>query len=109
MSPTLNPNDDKERDVVLVLKTNQVNINDICLLKHPMDLNLTLIKRIRGLPGDWAFYQNRGQTVPEGFVFVQSDEPYRTTDSREFGPIPRGLVVGKALAVIWPLSHIKWL
>jgi signal peptidase I len=109
MSPLLNPNDDKERDIVLVFKTNNVNINDICILKHPMDMNLSLIKRIRGLPGDWAYFQNRGQTVPEGFVWVQSEEPYRAIDSREFGPIPRGLIVGKALAVIWPLGHIKWL
>ena len=108
MTPTLNPPDDTERDIVLVLKTQDVEINDICVLKHPNDASLTLVKRIRGLQGDWAYYDNKGTTVPEGFAFVQSDEPFETTDSRSFGPVPRGLIVGRVLGVIWPLGHLKW-
>ncbi len=30
-------------------------------------------------------------------------------DSRLFGPIPKSLIVGRAVADIWPLSHIKGL
>jgi inner membrane protease subunit 2 len=64
---------------------------------------------VKGVTGDWAYSQNKGQTVPEGHIWVQSEEPNQTVDSRELGPIPRGLLVGHAVAVIWPPTHIKLL
>jgi inner membrane protease subunit 2 len=109
MTPTLNPNNDQERDVVLVYKTQQVEMNDICIFKHPMNMALNLIKRVRGIQGDWCYYQNKGQTIPQGSVWFQGDESFRSLDSRDFGPVPRGLIIGKAIAIIWPLSRIKWL
>ncbi|KAI8899905.1 peptidase S24/S26A/S26B/S26C [Globomyces pollinis-pini] len=109
MSPTLNPNTDKCRDIVLVLKTKQVERNKIYLLTHPNNPNLTLIKRIVGEETDLFWFGGKSVNVPEGAIWVESDEPYRGNDSRSFGPIPIGLLIGKATAVVWPLNRIQWL
>ncbi len=47
--------------------------------------------------------------IPKGEYFVMGDNRTDSEDSRYFGPIPKSLIVGRAVAVIWPLSHIKGL
>ncbi len=48
-------------------------------------------------------------TIPAGEYFVMGDNRTDSEDSRFFGPIPKSLIVGRAVAVIWPLGHIKGL
>jgi signal peptidase I len=109
MSPTLNPHTDKERDIVLIWKTDNVQVNELCFFLNPFDAGMSLVKRVTGLEGDWMFYRNRHATVPTGHVWVQADESFRGMDSRDFGPLPRGLIWGKAIAIIYPLNRIRWL
>jgi signal peptidase I len=45
--------------------------------------------------------------VPAGYYYVMGDNRTDSEDSRFFGPIPKSLIVGRAVAVIWPLSHVK--
>ena len=47
--------------------------------------------------------------IPKGEYFVMGDNRTDSEDSRFFGPIPKSLIVGRAVAVIWPLGHIKGL
>ena len=46
-------------------------------------------------------------TIPAGEYFVMGDNRTDSEDSRYFGPIPKALIVGRAVAVVWPLSHAK--
>jgi len=50
-----------------------------------------------------------GVLIPAGEYFVMGDNRVDSEDSRWFGPIPRSLIVGRAVAVVWPLSQVKGL
>jgi signal peptidase I len=47
--------------------------------------------------------------IPAGEYYVMGDNRTDSEDSRFFGPIPKSLIVGRAVAVVWPFSHIKGL
>jgi signal peptidase I len=47
--------------------------------------------------------------IPVGYYYVMGDNRTDSEDSRFFGPIPKSLIVGRAVAVVWPLSHLKGL
>ena len=47
--------------------------------------------------------------IPAGQYYVMGDNRTDSEDSRFFGPIPKSLIVGRAVAVVWPLSHAKGL
>jgi len=47
--------------------------------------------------------------IPAGEYFVMGDDRTDSEDSRFFGPIAKSLIVGRAVAVVWPFSHIKGL
>lgn len=97
-----------------------------------------LIKRVIGLPGDHVVccddagrltvngapveepYVREGQspsdvefdvTVPVGRLWVMGDNRGNSSDSRfhDPGTVPIDLVVGKAVAIVWPLDRIEQL
>ena len=65
----------------------------------------------RALPGDAhpQFNLPGPVKIPAGEYYVMGDNRTDSEDSRFFGPIPKSLIVGRAVAVVWPLSHIKGL
>jgi signal peptidase I len=93
-----------------------------------------LIKRVIGLPGEsissgpagevfidgqlikqpWLTAQAkadpgppiRPEVIPKGDYFVMGDNRGDSDDSREIGVIPGNLIVGKAIAIVWPLNRL---
>ena len=61
------------------------------------------------LPGDshQQFNLPGPVKIPAGEYYVMGDNRTDSEDSRFFGPIPESLIVGRSVAVVWPLSHIK--
>ena len=56
-------------------------------------------------PGSFA-REGEEETVPAGYYLVMGDNRSHSRDGREFGPIKRDSIVGKAFLKYWPLSSV---
>lgn len=133
MEPTLKVGD-KVLVNKLSYDFHSIHRGDIIVFKRPPhdyspDIK-DLIKRVIGLPnetisakGGTVYINNRrldehwlprGVTtqdfgpvhIPPGYYFVMGDNRGDSADSRVIGPISKGLIVGRAFLIVWPLSHI---
>ena len=82
-----------------MVKGGQVYLNDELL-------NQTFLSE--GIISDPGQYAEEGieQIVPEGQYLCFGDNRQHSRDGREFGPIKKDLIVGKAFFKYWPLSSI---
>lgn len=108
---------------------------EVIIFKAPKNPDIDYIKRIIGLPGETvkveggAVYVNgnklvepyihdqtvilgngflsegRNITVPQNEYFVMGDNRPHSSDSREFGPILKDSIIGRAFLRYWPLSE----
>lgn len=104
MQPTLRASG----DAVLVSKLPYtLKVGDVIMATSPRDPGRTICKRVLALEGEevpgvagvW------GQRVPRGSVWVEGDNTARSLDSKTFGPLPLGLVKGRVVWKVWPLSQ----
>jgi signal peptidase I len=81
-------------------------------------INGTAIKEPYLKPGDAASEQDFDITVPKGRVWVMGDHRSNSADSRVHdgpendgsqGSVDERLIVGRAVALVWPLDHLTWL
>lgn len=97
ISPRLRPPNLQRGDVITFLK--------------PTQREISVCKRIIGLPGDVMCIDPTGPepwrhlTVPTGHVWVQGDNAPHSTDSRVYGPVPMGLIKGKILMTVRPAPN----
>ncbi len=100
---------------------------DIVVFHYPRDPEKSYIKRVIALPGDriridhgqvWLngrplkepyvpeeYRDTRSMAamvVPDDCYFMMGDHRSISSDSREFGPVERSLIYGKAVFVYWP-------
>jgi signal peptidase I len=105
---------------------------DVIVFELPQDTSENLIKRVIGLPGDKIVLtantntvtvdgvtlkepyisapendQNQTLTVPANDYFVLGDNRPVSDDSRDWGFLPRQDIIGKAVMVYWPPTHIE--
>ena len=121
MYPTFYP----QGDIILLNKLppryGTLNRGDIIVSKKKNAPIEMAVKRIRGVEGDEIEYWNRPAVVrdtgkiggkakvPRGHIWLEGDNPSMSRDSREYGPVPIGLVEGRVVCRIWPPSRIGWL
>eukprot|EP00057_Strongylocentrotus_purpuratus_P029445 XP_011683919.1 PREDICTED: mitochondrial inner membrane protease subunit 1-like [Strongylocentrotus purpuratus] len=80
---------------------------DIVLTEHITTRFLFNIKRYPQ-ESSWKFLKTT-KYIPLGHVWLQGDNQNNSTDSRTFGPVPFGLIRGRAFFRVWPWSSIGWL
>jgi signal peptidase I len=125
--------EDQERIVInkLVYRWGNIGHSDIIVFRYPRDPRKSFIKRVIGLPGDrvriaFGHVYVNGKPVDESYVpedfmdtrsypetvvpanayFVLGDHRSMSNDSREFGPVPRSYIYGKAVFGYWPVEKL---
>ena len=81
MLPSLYPGDQVLVDV-RAYRRSPPHVGDIVMAQHPERVGLYLVKRIVAIDA-------------AGHYFLQGDNPSASTDSHDFGALPRSLILGK--------------
>lgn len=112
---------------------------DVVVFKSPKNPEIDYIKRIIGLPGDKVMIKNgsvyvndqvlaepyipeetsiwlegfltegAAVIVPSNQLFVLGDNRKRSSDSREFGPVPFDTIIGQVFYRYFPTSKMGWI
>ena len=121
----------EDRDRLFINKfvyhVSAIERDDVVVFRYPRDPEKSYIKRVIALPGDrlridrghvWLNGMRLDESyVPEDYrdtksmpemvvpadaYFMMGDHRSISSDSREFGPVERSLIYGKAVFVYWP-------
>lgn len=96
--------------------TSSIQVGDVVVVQHP-DKAGTVCKRVLGLAGDVLVspprsiiqqqQRNRNSKnlllIPDGHFWLEGDNPRNSSDSRDYGPLPMALLVGRVICRVWPI------
>ena len=129
MEPTLMI-DDRILVAKFLYRFEPVHRGDVIVFRYPLNPQRDFVKRVIGLPGDRVQlkdgvvsvggqpisekgytikpdFGNYGPvTVPARDFFVLGDNRNNSEDSRFFGYVPRGNIIGKAVFIYWPPQRL---
>ncbi len=100
MAPALLPSERLLFDRLAYVR-NRPRGGDVVLVAHPLRPELRMVKRLAGVPGDTF----GGRTLGRGEYWVLGDNTDESTDSREFGPVRRHDLLGRAWVRYWPVER----
>lgn len=88
-----------------------------CNAQRQLTVNGVALTEPYLFPGDVPSQETFNITVPQGRVWVMGDHRSDSADSRPHdqgsggakGAVPQSLIVGRAVAVVWPIQHWAWL
>ena len=115
----------------MAYRVGEIQRGDVVVFLYPHDHQKSYIKRVIAGPGD-ALRIDHGQVyvngdpiaeryvparyaddrsepervIPEHEYFVMGDHRSISSDSRDFGPVDRSLIYGKAAFVYWPMDQL---
>ncbi|KAI3525248.1 hypothetical protein L2E82_02317 [Cichorium intybus] len=112
MLPTLNLTGDVVLSEFISHRLGKVGPGDVVLIQSPENPRKMITKRIVAMEGEVVSFlvdpsrseKSRTVVVPKGHVWIQGDNIYASKDSRNFGPIPYGLIQGKVCCRVWPID-----
>ncbi|KAI0898099.1 LexA/Signal peptidase [Annulohypoxylon nitens] len=92
-----------------------VRVGDCVVYSIPVEPGEEGIKRVMGMPGDYVLLNSPGVgngnmiQVPKGHCYIVGDNLPWSRDSRDFGPLPMGLIKGKVISKVvvkgwWPFD-----
>lgn len=115
----------------MAYRVGDIQRGDVVVFLYPRDHQKSYIKRVIALPGDdlridhgRVLVNGQAQTesyvparyrderseaemvVPPNEYFVMGDHRSISSDSRDFGPVERSLIYGKAAFVYWPMEQV---
>jgi signal peptidase I len=115
----------------IAYRVGDIHEGDVVVFQYPRDHTKSYIKRVIGLPGDdiriehgrvyvngaqlkesyvpVRFTDDRSQpetVLPPNKYWVMGDHRSISSDSRDFGPVDRELIYGKAAFVYWPMEQV---
>jgi signal peptidase I len=115
----------------IAYRVGDIHQGDVVVFQYPRDPSKSYIKRVIALPGDRLridhgrvyvngkllvedyvperFTDDRSQpemVLPPHEYWVMGDHRSISSDSRDFGPVERDLIYGKAAFVYWPVEQI---
>ncbi|XP_076255330.1 mitochondrial inner membrane protease subunit 1-like [Rhynchophorus ferrugineus] len=106
MEPTIVSDDILFTEHVSTLRQT-IKKGDIVIAKCPTNPKQQICKRVIGVQGEkiktgFARYE----IVPIGHVWLQGDNGNNSTDSRNYGPVPIGLIRSRAICKVWPPNSV---